>query len=77
MIDFGGLLGLIIFTLSAFTPLKYLFILKLKELSTFMEVFKYEIDPKGKFKNHLKLLKLLITVVLLAHCFACIWIGIG
>jgi hypothetical protein len=42
-----------------------------------MEVFKYEIDPKGKFKNHLKLLTLLITVVLLAHCFACIWIGVG
>ncbi|CAD8213605.1 unnamed protein product [Paramecium octaurelia] len=77
LIDFGGLLGLVVFLLSTFTPLKYLFILKLKELSTFMEVFKYEIDPKGKFKNHLKLLKLLITVVLLAHCFACVWIGIG
>ncbi|CAD8125762.1 unnamed protein product [Paramecium sonneborni] len=77
LIDFGGLLGLIVFLLYSFTPLKYLFILKLKELSTFMEVFKYEIDPKGKFKNHLKLLKLLITVVLLAHCFACVWIGIG
>lgn len=42
-----------------------------------MEVFKYEIDPKGKFKSHLKLMTLLITVVLLAHCFACVWIGVG
>ncbi|CAD8075722.1 unnamed protein product [Paramecium primaurelia] len=77
LIDFGGLLGLLAFLFSQFTPLKYLFILKIKELSNFMEVFKYEIDPKGKFKSHLKLMTLLITVVLLAHCFACVWIGIG
>lgn len=77
MNDFLGLIGLIAFILSAFTPLKYVFVLKIKELSHFMEVFKYEIDPNGRFKNHLKLLTLLITVVLLAHCFACIWIGIG
>ncbi|CAD8121507.1 unnamed protein product [Paramecium sonneborni] len=77
LIDFGGLLGLLAFLFSSFTPLKYLFILKIKELSNFMEVFKYEIDPKGKFKSHLKLMTLLITVVLLAHCFACVWIGVG
>ncbi|CAK82651.1 unnamed protein product (macronuclear) [Paramecium tetraurelia] len=77
LIDFGGLLGLLAFLFSQFTPLKYLFVLKIKELSNFMEVFKYEIDPKGKFKSHLKLMTLLITVVLLAHCFACVWIGVG
>lgn len=43
-VDFLGLGGLLAFILSEVTPLKYIFILKIKELSNFQAVFKYEID---------------------------------
>ncbi|CAK67089.1 unnamed protein product (macronuclear) [Paramecium tetraurelia] len=76
-LDALGIVGFSLFLFQDILYIKYIYFFKISEIKKFIKFLRYELDPQNKYNNHIKLITLFVTIFLLAHIIACLWIVAG
>ncbi|CAD8182669.1 unnamed protein product [Paramecium octaurelia] len=76
-LDAMGIVGFSLFLFQDILYIKYIYFFKISEIKKFIKFLRYELDPQNKYNNHIKLITLFVTIFLLAHIIACLWIVAG